>query len=145
MPRLDDMEQKPPVFDVTERRQHQRFIARRGGRYCFWAEIDGQRYPLLDLSMHGFAVAPQNLPAVGETLTFTLFREGVPDKISGQAEVRNHVGQGEKRQAGCRFLTLSDDESTRLMEWLTAHVLMTTSVPISEKDAEKIVSGPPLI
>ncbi|NMG04246.1 PilZ domain-containing protein, partial [Azoarcus taiwanensis] len=33
----------------------------------------------------------------------------------------------------------------RLEDWLAAHVLMNASVPINERDAARIVTGPSLI
>ncbi len=141
----DSSGQQPPGWDAAERRQHQRFVAKRGGNYCFWVELDKERFPLLDLSVQGFAIAPMTLPPIGAILAFTLYRDGVPDKITGRAEVRNHVDSGERRQAGCLFVEMDAEEVSRLRDWLTAHVLMTATVRITEKDAERIVSGPPLI
>lgn len=141
------MQQALPPEDegIVERRTRQRFVATRRGQHCFWAVLDGVRYPLLDLSVAGFAVAPPQLPPIGALLSFTLLREGVPDQIAGAARVMNHVTGQAGCQAGCRFEALPEDDLARLQDWLTAHVLMSASVPISERDALRIVSGPPLI
>lgn len=141
----DDSGQQSSGWETAERRQYQRFVAKRGGDYCFWVELDKERFPLLDLSVQGFAIAPMVLPPIGAILAFTLYRNGVPDKITGRAEVRNHVDGEGRRHAGCLFVGMGAEEVSRLRDWLTAHVLMTATVRITEKDAERIVSGPPLI
>lgn len=132
-------------IEPVERRRRQRFLARRRGEHCFWAQIEGARVALLDLSLEGFAMPAEASPASGTAFAFVLERAGVPDQIRGRAHVVNRVGGAEGGQAGCLFDALDDDGRTRLEEWLTAHVLGNASVPITEKDAAAIVTGPSLI
>jgi hypothetical protein len=130
--------------ESTERRARQRFLAKRRGEHCFWAVIGGVRVALLDLSLEGFAMPAEVSPA-GGSFEFVLQRAGVPDEIRGRAQVVNRVGGPEGGQAGCLFDAIEGDGRERLAEWLTAHVLVNASVPITEKDAVAIVSGPSLI
>jgi len=128
-----------------ERRHHQRFIAQRDGRYCFWIDMNGERYPLLDLSIQGFSVAPSLVPPVGTVIRFTLYRNEGTDRLSGRAEVKNQVWAAGKWQIGCLFRELSDAALAQLHTWLTSHVLTGASLPLTEEEAEEIVSGPSLI
>ena len=135
----------PPRGDEApaERRGCQRFVARRRGEPCFWVVMDGVRIPLNDLSADGFSYPSATPPASGEVFDFVLQREGVPDEIRGRAVVVNFLAAS--AQAGCAFASLDGDGAERLRDWLIAHVLMTATVRITEKDAAAIVSGPSLI
>lgn len=128
-----------------ERRKRQRFVAKRRGEQCFWVVIDGQRYPLTDLSLAGFAVPVSSPLPTGKVIEVVLQRANVPDEIHGQARVVNHTQAAGGGQAGCLFETLDSAASERLEDWLAAHVLMTASVPINEREAASIVRGPSLI
>ncbi|HRQ57455.1 MAG TPA: PilZ domain-containing protein [Azoarcus taiwanensis] len=131
--------------EAAERRKTQRFIATRRGEQCFWVIIDGQRHPLSDLSLSGFAMpASSPLPA-GKAFEFVLQRANVPDEIRGFAKVVNHIQGAGSGQAGCLFEPLEPAAIERLEDWLAAHVLMNASVPINERDAARIVTGPSLI
>lgn len=129
--------------DSAERRRIQRFLALRRGEPWFWVVIDGERIPLRDVSVDGFAITAEAPPAAGEPFDFVLQREGVPDQIRGCAQAVNFIAAS--GQAGCRFLVLEGDGAERLRDWLIALVIMNASVRISEKDAAAIVAGPSLI
>lgn len=139
----------PAADDASsaERRRVQRFVARRRGDPCFFALIGGARVPLNDLSAEGFSMQAAQAPALGEAFAFVLQREGVPDEIRGRAIAANFIPPqgGELGQAGCRFVDIEADGAERVRDWLIAHVIMTASVRISEKDAAAIVAGPSLI
>ncbi len=128
-----------------ERRRRQRFVAKRRGEFCFWVLLDGQRLPLHDLSLEGFSMPHGETRPVGYKFRFVLQRAGVPDEIHGRATCVNHFGDPADLQAGCTFDLLEGDGLARLEDWLTAHVLANATVPITEKDATKIVSGPSLV
>ncbi|MDO9597002.1 MAG: PilZ domain-containing protein [Azoarcus sp.] len=137
-----------PLIDPTaERRTRQRFVAKRQGEVCFWALVDGQRLALNDLSLEGFSLPASSVLGTGLVFDFVLNRDGVPDEISGSAEVVNQIAasEDEPAKAGCRFVRLEDASSARLHDWLVAHVLVNATVRITEKDATAIVSGPSLI
>ncbi|MFA7607192.1 MAG: PilZ domain-containing protein [Rhodocyclaceae bacterium] len=131
--------------ETVERRRRQRFVAKRRGEYCFWARIGERRLPLLDLSLEGFGVAAESAPVPGESFDFVLERFGVPDRIAGQARVMNRFETDGGTQVGVLFEGLSEADRERLKDWLTAHVLINASVPITERDASNIVSGPSLV
>jgi len=131
--------------DASERRARQRFVARRRGDICFWAQINGERRPLNDLSLEGFSLPVSHDLDSGTRFRFVLQREGVPDRIEGYAKVVNQVGEGSERKTGCRFVELDEEGVTRLKDWLVAHVLASATVRINERDAEAIVNGPSLI
>lgn len=133
----------PVADDSAERRRIQRFLALRRGEPWFWVVIDGERIPLRDISVDGFAITAEAPLASGEAFDFVLHREGVPDQIRGRAKLVNFVGS--VAQAGCRFVALEDGGAERLRDWLIALVIMNASVRISEKDAAAIVAGPSLI
>ena len=134
----------PPVDDVAgERRSKQRFVARRRGEPCFWLALDGQRIALNDLSAEGFSHSSSTPRENVETFDFVLQREGLPDEIRGRAQTVNHLADG--AQTGCHFLSLEGDGQQRLRDWLIAHVIVSASVRITEKDAAAIVAGPSLI
>ncbi len=133
------------LIETAERRSRQRFVAKWRGDYCFWALIDGERKPLVDLSLEGFAVPAGSPPRSDECIAFVLQRANVPDEIRGQARVVNYLSAPDGGQVGCVFEHLDGDGQARLEDWLTAHVLMNATVPISEKEAALIVSGPSLI
>ena len=143
------MEEKPgtglrPIDDVAgERRRKQRFIARRRGEPCFWLVLDAQRIALNDLSAEGFSYSSPTPDENAETFDFVLQREGVPDEIRGRAQTVNYLADA--AQTGCRFLSLEGDGAQRLRDWLIAHVIVSASVRITEKDAAAIVAGPSLI
>jgi hypothetical protein len=133
------------MVETAERRKCQRFVAKRRGEYCFFGVIDGQRLPLVDLSLDGFAIPAASPPPSDRSFEFVLQRTDVPDEISGRARVVNYLSSADGGQAGCLFDALDGDGRSRLEDWLTAHVLANASVPISEKDAARIVSGPSLV
>lgn len=128
-----------------DQRRRQRFVASRRGEPCFWIEINGNRVSLLDLSIDGCGLMNCCHLHKGECFDFVLSRAGVPDKISGKGRVMSEMCTPEGETVGVLFEMLDDNDRARLSDWLTAHVLASASVPISEKDAELIVKGPPLI
>lgn len=130
---------------AAERRARQRFVARRRGESCFWALVDDRRLALNDLSLEGFSLPASSILATGVAFDFVLQREDLPDEVHGRAEVVNQIAGEDVANAGCRFLALAEGGAERLHEWLVAHVLVNASVRITEKDAERIVSGPSLI
>lgn len=130
---------------VIERRRRQRFVARRGGEFCFWAVLDGVRFPLQDLSIEGYGVQIFPQFEVGKVFPFVLQRAGVPDEVRGLARAVNKVEGVDSVLGGFLFESFEGDGRERLEEWLTAHVLASATIPISEKDASAIVSGPSLI
>ncbi|ATE61375.1 PilZ domain-containing protein [Thauera sinica] len=127
----------------ADRRVRQRFVARRHGRPCFWVLADSGRLALNDLSLEGFS-APFPQPPHGE-FEVVLQREGVPDEIRGRATVVNQVPGPAGAAVGCRFSRLSAEDAERLQEWLVAHVIMSATVRITEKDALAIVQGRSLV
>ena len=134
----------PPVDDVAgERRSKRRFVARRRGEPCFWLVLDGQRIALNDLSAEGFSYPSPTPRANAEVFDFVLQREGLPDEIRGRAETVNYLADG--AQTGCHFLSIEGDGQQRLRDWLIAHVIVSASVRITEKDAAAIVAGPSLV
>lgn len=133
------------IIETAERRSRQRFVAKWRGDYCFWVVIEGERKPLVDLSLEGFAVLADSPSRSDQSIAFVLQRSAVPDEIRGLARVVNHLSGPEGGQIGCVFEQLEGDGRERLEDWLTAHVLMNASVPISEKEAAMIVAGPSLI
>ena len=126
-----------------ERRGKQRFLALRRGSECFWAVVDGERQPLSDLSLEGFGV-PGSLE-LGRRMQVVLHRAAVPDEIRGTVKVANCFAAASGLQSGCVFEAFEADGKERLREWLVAHVIANATIPITEKDAERIVSGPSLI
>ena len=131
--------------DYTERRQRQRFVARRWGDVCFWVVIDGERQGLNDLSLEGFSI-PAGAPLLEQRkFPFALQLDGIPEEIRGEAETVNFVFSGSSGQLGCRFLRFEGDGEARLHDWLTVHVIATATVRISEQEASAIVTGPSLI
>ena len=130
--------------DTSERRIHQRFVARVHGEPCFWALVFDQRLALNDLSLKGFSLPAPPALVPGAQVDFVLLREGVPDTIRGRAEVTSVFG-GNAPFAGCRILQLDGDSEERLQEWLVIHVILSATVRISEKDAAAIVSGRSLV
>ncbi len=133
-----------PIDELAgERRGKQRFVARRRGAPCFWLVLDGRRIALNDLSAEGFSYSSPTPRENVETFDFVLQREGLPDEIRGRAETVNHLADG--AQTGCHFLSIEGDGQQRLRDWLIAHVIVSASVRITEKDAAAIVAGPSLI
>lgn len=126
-----------------DRRGSQRFVARRRGEPCFWVMIGGERIALNDISPEGFSFQVDDPQAFGEELEFVLLRDGVPDEIHGRARRMNYLDGA--AQIGCRFVALDGDGAERLRDWLIAHVIMSATVRITEKDAAAIVSGRSLI
>lgn len=131
--------------DYRERRQRQRFLAKRGDSTFFWVALDGERIPLIDLSLEGFSISSTAVALSNEPFPFELRLEGIPDKIRGQAQQMNVVPGDPVGQIGCRFVSLEGEGALRLHEWLTIHVIASASVRITAKEAEKIVEGPSLI
>ena len=72
-----------------------------------------------------------------------LQREGLPDEIRGRAETVSYLADA--AQTGCHFLGIEGDGAQRLRDWLIAHVIVSASVRITEKDAAAIVAGPSLV
>jgi len=131
--------------EYSERRQRQRFQAVRDGKPCFFVLIGEARIPLIDLSLEGFAIAADAGIAPQQEFDFVLRLSDIPDKIRGRARAMNKVpGEGEG-QIGCRFESFEREGAVDLKEWLTAHVISTASVRISEKEATAIVTGRSLI
>jgi hypothetical protein len=128
-----------------ERRKRQRFVAQRDGTTCFWVVMDGQKRPLNDLSLEGFGFPGEASEGERREFDFELRLEGIPDKIRGVARVMNHVPGEHGGQIGCRFVSFSGDGEADLKDWLTTHVIWSSSVRLSEKEAAAIVSGPSLI
>jgi hypothetical protein len=128
---------------ASERRGRQRFVALRRGSECFWAMVDGKREPMSDLSLEGFGMP--GLFEVGRRMNVVLHRSAVPDEIRGTVRVANCFAGADGLQSGCVFESLEGDGAQRLMDWLVAHVIANATIPITEKDAERIVSGPSLI
>lgn len=138
-----DAQSRPTAADGAERRGIQRFLALCRGEPWFWVVIDGERIPLHDISIEGFAIAADAPLPAGAAFDFELHRQGVPERIHGRAEAVNHIAPA--LRAGCRFLALEDGGTERLREWLTALVIMNASVRISAQEAAAIVAGPSLI
>ncbi|MDR3214137.1 MAG: PilZ domain-containing protein [Azoarcus sp.] len=134
-----------PAVDASERRIHQRFMARLHGETCFWVQVGEERVALDDLSLKGFALPATTTFAKGAKFGFTLQREGVPDTIRGHAEVVNVFGKSKTPSAGCRILVFEGDGAERLHDWLVTHVIRSATVRITEKDAAAIVAGGSLI
>lgn len=129
--------------DNTDRRGRQRFVAQRYGMPCFWVGTGSERLALNDLSLDGFSVAFPQVPA--DEFEFVLQREGVPDQIQGRAKAVNLVPGPFGPVSGCRFTSISPDNASRLEDWLIAHVIMSATVRITEKDAALIVRGRSLV
>ncbi len=138
-----DAQSQTTAADSAERRRIQRFLALCRGEPWFWVVIDGERIPLHDISIEGFAIAADAPLPAGAAFDFELHRQGVPERIRGRAEAVNHIAPA--LRAGCRFLALEDGGTERLREWLTALVIMNASVRISAQEAAAIVAGPSLI
>jgi hypothetical protein len=134
----------PSADDASERRIHQRFVARLHGEPCFWALVGDARLALNDLSLKGFSMIASPAFAKGARFHFTLQREGVPDAIRGRAEVTGLFGKDEIF-AGCRIVEFEGDDAERLHDWLVTHVIRSATVRITEKDASAIVAGHSLV
>lgn len=141
------MSAEPDTHDSEwqERRKRQRFIAQRDGATCFWLVMDGTKHPLNDLSLEGFGFPGTADAATSRDFDFELRLEGIPDKIRGVARVMNHVPGENGGQIGCRFISFAGDGQEDLKEWLTTHVIWSSSVRLSEKEAAAIVAGPSLV
>ncbi|MBL8435957.1 MAG: PilZ domain-containing protein [Zoogloea sp.] len=140
------MDKNSPADGVSgERRKRQRFVARRWGKVCFWAVIDGARLPVNDLSLEGFSV-PFGAPLIEpRQVSFELSLDGIPERIFGVADTMNFSVGTDGGLLGCRFVSFEGDGAIRLHDWLTVHVIATATVRISEREAAEIVSGPSLI
>lgn len=137
------MEQEPPS-GAQERRGKQRFVALRRRMPCFWAEIEGERIALVDLSLEGFGLLAELEP--GQRFEVVLYRAAVPDQIRGTVRVANCFATAAgQQQVGCVFEAFDADGEERLRDWLIAHVIANATLPITEKDAERIVCGPSLV
>lgn len=133
-----------PEIDNDERRRRQRFSALRGGKPCFWVVVGDRREALTDLSLDGLAVGTR----IGDdnaSVHVELQRFGMPDRIHARLRVANCFVGSEGLQCGCIFEAFEGEGRERLHDWLVAHVIATATFPITEKDAERIVSGPSLI
>lgn len=131
--------------EIVERRKRQRFLASRGETPHFRVVIGGERLPLLDLSLEGFAMPAATPPAAGKPFEFAMICDGEPGEVRGRATVVNYVARTEGGQAGCLFDAFDGDGAVRLQRWLEAHVIDGAWMPITEDDAESIVTGPSLI
>lgn len=128
-----------------ERRKHQRFVARRWGEICFWMKLSGLRLPVHNLSLEGFSVPlAQPLPE-GQRFEFHLEMVGESGEVVGEACPRNFFSTPDGCEQGCRIEALSDADRALLRTWLIRHVMATTTLPLSEEEAEQIVSGPSII
>lgn len=136
------MQQGLPT-DTFERRSKQRFIAQRRGVPCFWATFADHRQPLTDLSLEAFGLS--NALDIGLSFDVRLTRAAVPDEIRARVRVANCFHGPDGLQAGCVFEAFEGDGRERLCDWLVAHVIANATIPITEKDAERIVCGPSLI
>ena len=131
--------------EYAERRQRQRFAAKRDGKPCINILINGLRLPLIDLSIDGFSVPAGNGLALGKFDFEMRLIDGFGDKVQGHAEAVNQIGDSATGQIGCHFLELSEQASKTLQEWLTVIVICGASVRLTPDDAEAIVKGPSLI
>lgn len=127
-----------PLF---ERRTRQRFPAVRDGKPYVWLLIGNERWPLIDLSLDGFSVPVETPLPQDAAFDFALRLSDAPDKVRGQAQIMNTVGNS----AGCRFISLDGDGEARVFEWLTVIVICAAKLRITAKEAEAIVRGPSLI
>ena len=132
-------------YEYSERRQRQRFLAKRSGTTWFSVAFNGNSVPLVDLSLEGFSIASSTPPASDEAFAFELRLEGIPDKVKGAARQINFVPGEPEGLIGCNFIAFEGEGAARLHEWLTIHVIASASVRITAKEAEKIVEGPSLI
>jgi hypothetical protein len=130
--------------DLNERRTCQRFVGRLHGEPCFWALIFNERLALSNLSLKGFALPAFPALVPGVQFDFVLQREGVPDTVRGHAEVVSVFDEGTP-SAGCCIIGFESDSEERLRDWLVTHVILCSTVRISEKDAVAIVSGGSLV
>lgn len=139
---------QPIDAGVGERRARQRFLAQRRGETCFWAVVEGhRRLPLVDLSLEGFSLQGGTALAA-EGFDVVLQRSDVPDEIRARAIVADPAAAGAAptgRPLGCRFVELPAAALERLQDWLVAHVIMSATVRITEKDATAIVRGGSLV
>ena len=141
-------QEKKTNIENNDRRQNQRFIARRSGTPCFWISYNNktERIPLDDLSLEGFGIlTSQPSVTIGGAFDFVLHREGLPDQIRGRANAVNHFSGTNGNVVGCRFISLEDDGAERLQEWLVAHVIINATIRITEKEALAIVKGRSLV
>lgn len=130
---------------TEERRQRQRFAALRDGKACIEILIDGQRTPLMDLSLDGFSLSA-DFPLPEGAFDFSLrLIDGFGDKVRGSARIMNHAGQGSSALTGCRILSLNEGCEKTLLEWLVVIVICSASVRLTPHEAEAIVQGPSLI
>ena len=129
----------------SERRQRQRFAARRDGKSCINVQIGSDRQPVIDLSLDGFSI-PAGMLAPEHEFDFEMrLIDGFGDKVRGHARVMNTIPGAHGAQTGCRILSLEADGARTLQEWLTVIVICGASVRLSPADAEAIVKGPSLI
>ena len=129
----------------VERRSSQRIVSRQLGRNRFWLSWYAGRVLLENLSVEGFSMSLSTPPASDRPFEFLLERDGVLGGVSGLAQVVNYSSDVNGGIAGCRFVTISEDASERLTEWLAGHVLDVAAVPVSEVEAEDIVLGPSIV
>jgi hypothetical protein len=131
--------------EVLERRKRQRFIARRDGADCFWVSFGGERLPVLDLSLEGFAVPAATPPEANREFDFVLHCDGVVEEVRGQARVVNFLASAAGGQAGCLFDGFEGEGAARLQAWLSDHVQAVSALPVTEDEAADIVTGPSLV
>lgn len=131
--------------EIVERRKRQRFLAQRGETPHFWIAVEGERMPLLDLSLEGFAMPALTPPPADKSFEFAMICDGEAGELRGRARVVNYVAHTAGGQAGCLFDAFEGDGALRLQRWLKAHVLDGAWVAITADDAEDIVTGPSLI
>ncbi|MCB1927945.1 MAG: PilZ domain-containing protein [Rhodocyclaceae bacterium] len=129
----------------VERRSSQRIVTRQLGRNRFWLSWYAGRVLLENLSVDGFSISLSTPPASDRPFEFLLERDGTLGGVSGLAQVVNYSSDVNGGVAGCRFLSLHEDASERLTDWLAGHVLDVAAVPVTDIEAEDIVLGPSIV
>ena len=133
------------VIDTVERRGNQRIVTTQGGRTHFWLRWNGDRLPVSDLSVEGFAVSVATAPASDQPFEFRLERDDAGEGVRGLAQVVNYASAVEGGQAGCRFVELSPAARELIAAWLADHVVGAAAVPLTVAEATGIVLGPSII
>ncbi len=127
-----------------ERRQIQRIFTSGLADATFFCVISGRRWPLIDLSLAGFAL-PASAASQGQRFALVLMCAGKAESIHVFARVVNYLNSPAGEQVGCLFDDITDEQSALLRAWLVEYVLGNASVPIDEADAIRIVTGPSLV
>ncbi|MCB1910061.1 MAG: PilZ domain-containing protein [Rhodocyclaceae bacterium] len=129
----------------VERRSSQRIVTHQLGQNRFWLSWYAGRVLLENLSIGGFSMSLSTPPASHRPFEFLVERDGILGGVSGLAQVVNYNSHVNGGLAGCRFVSLSDEASDRLTDWLAGHVLDVAAVPVSDVEAEDIVLGPSIV